>query len=103
MPNTTITTSILLSLLNDDEITINSLDTKFFVLTREFEELTNKDLPLTDLAYMLAEERVRTLYIRNYARWVEDDWGAEVALYDDLAIFPQGIAHIETNACTVGV
>ena len=98
-----IVTTLTLCLLNDDEIAINSLGTRFFVLTTSGKMHTNVDLPLADLYRLFAEARVFSLWIPEYARTFESDFGEELELLDALLIFPQGIAHIEADSCSVEV
>ena len=98
-----IMTNLILCLLNDDEISISSLHTRFFVLTTGGKMHTNVDLTLADLYLLFAEDRVFSLWIPNYPRRILSDYDEELEIVDDLLIFPQGIAHIEADASSVEV
>ncbi len=98
-----IITALTLCLLNDDEISISSLYTRFYVLTTNGKMHSHCDLPLADLYRLFAEDRVFSLWILDYPRMFESEFGDEVELKDDLLIFPQGVAHIEADSCSVEV
>ena len=98
-----IVTNLTLCLLNDDEIQISSLRTTFFVLTSNGKMYTNAELPLADLYRLFAEDRVFSLWVPDYPRFVMGEYDEELEIVDDLLIFPQGIAHIEADACSVEV
>ena len=98
-----IVTSMMLSLLNDDEITINTFDTKFAILTTQGKIHNHKNLPLAELYMLFAEGRISTLWMFDYPRPYESEYGEPLEFLDDLLIFPQGIAHIEADSCSVEV
>jgi len=89
--------------LNDDEISISSLHTKFYVLTSNGKMHVSSSLPLADLYRLFAEDRVFSLWVPDYPRPYESEYGEILEITDDLLIFPQGIAHIEADACSVEV
>ncbi len=98
-----IATTLTLCLLNDDEIQISSLHTKFYVLTTGGKMHTSTDCPLADLYRLFAEARVFSLWVPDYPRPYESEYGEILEITDDLLIFPQGIAHIEADSCSVEV
>lgn len=98
-----IVTNLTLCLLNEDEISISSLHTRFYVLTSNGKMHTNADLLLADLYMLFAEDRVFSLWIPDYLRIIHDEFDEELEITDDLLIFPQGIAHIEADSCSVEV
>ena len=98
-----IVTNLTLCLLNDDEISISSLHTPFFVLTTCGKMYSNANMPLAELYRQLGEARIFSLWIPNYPRHVYGEYDEELEILDDLLIFPQGIAHIEADASSVEV
>ena len=98
-----VVTSMMLSLINDDEIEVDTFRTKFSVLTKYGTIRNNTNLPLAELYQLFAEGRVSTLWIYDYPHPYESEFGEQLEFLDDICIFPQGVAHIEANSCTVEV
>ncbi len=103
MSQTTITTSLLIGLLNDDEIAIESLRTEFYVLTTGQKTYDETTIELTELFRLLREGRVAALYLPRYPRSFEGTYGQIIELTDAVTIFPHGIAYVEADASTVNV
>lgn len=98
-----IVTQLILGLLNDDEILIETFKSKFAVLTTEGKAYNHTELTLAELYSLLAEGRTSALWLFDYPSYVEGDFGEPVEFLDDITIFPQGIAHIQANAISVEV
>ena len=101
--NETVVTTLTICLLNDDEIQIDVLHTKFYVYMRNGDIYSDQNMPLDELFQLFTQQHIYSLFIPAYPRYVEDEFGEEVVLTDDFLIFPQGIAHIETDASAIEV
>lgn len=99
----TIVTALTICLLNDDEIQLDSIHTRFYVITKSGKAYNEKDMPLDELFNLLAHNHVFSIWVPDFPQLGEDAFGEEVELTDDFLIFPQGIAHIEADASTVEV